>query len=657
MNGIFTLIFFLISFSRLTAGEGKSINLSHDRLQKGTIVYFTSGWKYSSAYMNNWTSLKFNDSSWIELNTMQNDSFPADWKGTGWFRFHITIDPSLYNKPLYLNIWSAGKQEVYIDGKFIAARADWKRPKVVSLNQTQNHILAVKYINNDPSYYKNSGFNEGFRIGFGNIEKIMMSDLNELQSYSDEQMFFTAITLAFGILHLILFLFNRQFKENLIYSIFLFIYAASIFMDYQSSLAVSIPELLFNLRIHRILMSLTQVLVLPVLYSMLKQKAGKFFWLLTAYYLFAATAAVIKPIDNFIFLQIGMILVLVESFRIIINASKQQTEGVWIIAAGFSILYIFSFYDWLLDFNLINMIGNFNNGYVYGTIGLFICMSVFLSRSFAKSNRKIILQEKLNQEQEIENKFLEEENKRKSKELEDARKLQLSILPKCFPEAAHLEISARMKTAAEVGGDYYDYHLAGDGTITLAIGDATGHGIKAGIMVALIKSLFDAMAHTFFIPDFFNHCTRTIKKMNLGNLYMGMTVLKIQRYRITASAAGMPPFLIYRKNTDSIEEIILKGMPLGAFHDFQYHQKIFRVEPGDMILLLTDGFVELFNTKMEMLDIDAAKNIFSEAARKDSPDIINDLLKAAEKWLDGSPQADDITFLLVKIKEENQRIN
>ena len=377
-----------------------------------------------------------------------------------------------------------------------------------------------------------------------------------------------------------------------------------------------------------------------------------FLWIILAYYLFAGISAVLKPINNFIFLQIGMILVLAESIRIMLKASKEKTEGVWIIAAGFSILFIFSFYDWLLDFNLINMIGNFNNGYVYGTIGLFICMSIFLSKSFAKSNRKIILQEKLNQEQEIANKFLEAENQRKSKELEDARKLQLSILPKSFPQVPHLEISAKMKTAAEVGGDYYDYHLSGDGTITLAIGDATGHGIKAGIMTALIKSLFDAMAHTFFIPDFFNHCTRTIKKMNLGNLYMGLTILKIQKYRIITSAAGMPPFFIYRKSTDSIEDIILKGMPLGAFHDFQYHQKTIKIEPGDIILLLTDGFVELFNTNMEMLDIDAARDIFLDIVRKNSPDIIKDLLNAADKWLNGYQQADDITFLLVKIKEE-----
>ena len=653
MNRIITLILFcLISFTLLAVGKEGPFNLSSKELQKNTILYFTSGWKYHQGSNPDWASPAFNDSSWFEVDPIQNNSFPAHWTGLGWFRFHFTIDTSLFNKTVYLQIWSAGKQQVYLDGKYITNIADWKHPKVIVFNQEREHLLAVQYINNNAQYYRIAGFSEGFEIGLGSVEKIMQSDLKEMRGDSTEQMFFTAITLAFGFLHFILFLFNREFKENLIYSIFLFVYAASLYADYNTNLVLSISEQLYTLRMHRLLMSLTQVLVILTLYSILKQKISVFFWMIVAYFLFAASAAVLKPADNFVFLQIGMVFVFTECFRITIKAFKQKTEGVWIIAAGFSILFIFSFYDWLLDFNLIKMIGNFNNGYPYGTIGLFICMSVFLSKSFAKSNQKIIQQEKLNKEQEIENKFLEAENKRKSRELEEARKLQISILPKCFPEIKHLEISAQMRTAAEVGGDYYDYHLAGDGTITLAIGDATGHGIKAGIMVALIKSLFDAMAHTFFIPDFFNHCTRTIKKMNFGNLYMGMTVLKIQRYRITASAAGMPPFLIFRKSTNSIEDVIFKGMPLGAFSDFQYNQRTIKVEPGDIILLLTDGFVELFNADNEMFDFDAARNVFLDSIRKNSPNIINDLLNAADRWLNGYQQADDITFLVIKVKEE-----
>ncbi len=655
MNGILLLFLSIIfSFNQLSAEKEKPFNLSWNEIQNTTIYYFTSGWKYSPADIYNWNSPGFNDSDWIKVNTIQNQRFPADWNGTGWFRFHFTIDSSLFNKSVFLRIWSAGMQEVYLDGKYITDNSVWKHSKVITFNQKRDHILAVKYTNNDARYYVNAGFSQGFMIGFGNIEKVVHSELKELRRYSNEQMFFTAITLAFGLLHLILFLYNRRFKENLIYSIFLFVYAASIFMDYNSNLAVNITGLVLSLKVHRILMSLTQVLVLLSLYSILKQKITLLFWVLLAYFCFAAVAAFIKPVDNFIYLQIGIILMLIESTRIILKASKQKTEGVWIIAAGFAILFLFSSYDWLLDMNFISMIGNFNNGYPFGTIGLFICMSVFLSKSFAKSNLKLIQQEKLNQEQEIKNKFLDAENKRKSLELEDARKLQLSILPKSFPQMQHLEISARMRTAAEVGGDYYDYHLSDDGTITLTIGDATGHGIKAGIMVTLIKSLFDTMAHTFFIPDFFNYCTRTIKKMNLGNLYMGMTVLKIQNYRITASAAGMPPFFIYRKSTDSIEDVVLKGMPLGAFYDYQYQQKIFKVNPGDIILLLTDGFTELFNANNEMLDIDEARNIFLEAARNNSGDIIKDFLKEADKWLNGYPQADDITFLVIKMKNTDK---
>jgi serine phosphatase RsbU (regulator of sigma subunit) len=653
MKGIFTVILiFFISIATLFAAKEKPLKISSKELHKKIVLHFTSGWKYKSGDNLSWASSEFNDSSWNEVNTIRNDSFPSNWKGTGWFRFHFTIDTSLFNKSVFLYTWSAGTQEVFLDGKYEADNSTWKKPKVITFNQQQNHLLAVKYINNNSQHYKDAGFSQGFRIGFGSIEEVIKTDLKELRGDSNEQMFFTAITLAFGLLHFILFLYNRRFKENLIYSIFLFVFAASIFADYNASLSVSITEQLFTLRVHRVLMSLAQILILLSLYTILKQKIAVYFWIVLVYYFFAAAAAVIKPVDNFVFLEIGIIIVLLECFRITLKASKEKIEGVWIIAAGFSILFIFSFYDWLLDLDLINRIGNFNNGYPFGTIGLFICMSVFLSKSFAKSNQKIIQQEKLNKAQEIENKYLDAENKRKSLELEDARKLQLSILPKSFPELSHLEISAKMKTAAEVGGDYYDYHLSGDGTITLAIGDATGHGIKAGIMVALIKSLFDAMAHTFFIPDFFNHCTKTIKKMNLGNLYMGMTVLKIQKNRITASAAGMPPFLVYKKSTNSVEDVVLKGMPLGAFNDFQYQQKIFKVEPGDIILLLTDGFVELFNSNREMLDFNMAKNIFLKAVQANSSNIIDDLLNAADEWLNGYRQTDDITFMLIKIKEE-----
>ena len=87
----------------------------------------------------------------------------------------------------------------------------------------------------------------------------------------------------------------------------------------------------------------------------------------------------------------------------------------------------------------------------------------------------------LDRRREKENKkFLQLENNRKTKELDEARNLQLSMLPKVLPQVPNLDIAVYMKTATEVGGDYYDFNVGTDGTLTVAIGDATGHGMKAG---------------------------------------------------------------------------------------------------------------------------------------------------------------------------------
>ena len=83
--------------------------------------------------------------------------------------------------------------------------------------------------------------------------------------------------------------------------------------------------------------------------------------------------------------------------------------------------------------------------------------------------------------------FRVQANDRRAQELEEARHLQLSMLPKKLPNLPHLDIAAYMKTASEVGGDYYDFHLGEDGTLTIAVGDATGHGLKAGTMVSVVK--------------------------------------------------------------------------------------------------------------------------------------------------------------------------
>ena len=95
----------------------------------------------------------------------------------------------------------------------------------------------------------------------------------------------------------------------------------------------------------------------------------------------------------------------------------------------------------------------------------------------------------------------------------------------------------------QVGGDYYDYFISGSGEISIVIGDATDHGMKAGMMVSIIKGLFLTHINNMEIKKFLNSCSQTIKQMKLKNLYMALMLVKINDRRLEMSSAGIPPLL------------------------------------------------------------------------------------------------------------------
>jgi ligand-binding sensor domain-containing protein/serine phosphatase RsbU (regulator of sigma subunit) len=254
---------------------------------------------------------------------------------------------------------------------------------------------------------------------------------------------------------------------------------------------------------------------------------------------------------------------------------------------------------------------------------------------------------------EAEKRALEAENERQTKELEDARKLQLSMLPREVPRLPDYDISVYMKTATEVGGDYYDFSVAQDGTLNVAFGDATGHGMQAGTIVTLMKGLFVSDASRFDIQAFFNHCSKAIKEIRLARLFMAFTLVRLKGNSVSLSSAGMPPVYLYRKIDGSVEEILLKGMPLGAMKNFPYALHETELKSGDLLLLLTDGLPEQKNTAAEMFDYARVQQVVQQAGAGTPADIIAHLAKAGEAWMSGAIQDDDITMMVIKRKEES----
>jgi serine phosphatase RsbU (regulator of sigma subunit) len=254
-------------------------------------------------------------------------------------------------------------------------------------------------------------------------------------------------------------------------------------------------------------------------------------------------------------------------------------------------------------------------------------------------------------EMEISRRLLEADNARKTKELEEARRLQLSMLPGTLPVLPNLDIAVYMKTATEVGGDYYDFAIGSDGTLTVAIGDATGHGAKAGTMVVAAKSLFNGFSDTPDLLEIFRKLTGSIKRLNMRPMYMSMLLLRVKGKTAVVSSAGMPCPLIYRAATRDVEEVTIKGMPLGAFLNFPYEQRKLELSAGDAIVLMSDGFPEMFNNKQETLGYSRVKEIVGEVGHKQPQEIIDYLSRTGEQWANGRGQDDDVTFVVLKVKQ------
>ena len=249
---------------------------------------------------------------------------------------------------------------------------------------------------------------------------------------------------------------------------------------------------------------------------------------------------------------------------------------------------------------------------------------------------------------------IKEEYLRKSNELNTARQAQQEMLAARIPSHPELEIDAFLKTATEVSGDYYDFSLCEDGKLTIAVGDATGHGTTAGMMVAATKALFKVLSTESNLRTIVRRMSETLKSLNLRNTYMHLTLARYEKGVLRLIVAGMPPVLVYRAATQTIEDIVLKGMPLGSFTEFPYEEFTIHLEPGDTVLFMSDGLLELLSPCGDMLQLDRIRRIFAEAGNRSPSEVIVHLRKAGLAWRAERALNDDVTLLVLK-RRLNQR--
>jgi serine phosphatase RsbU (regulator of sigma subunit) len=458
-----------------------------------------------------------------------------------------------------------------------------------------------------------------------------------------------------------LFVFYPAERSNLYFSIFTFSLALLSFSEFESYFTNDPQMAITYTRMAIIAWVLTVISALRFVYSIFHPKGTpKQFWGLLIIGVGIAGATWYQPSSTEFYRELFVLIAVLEMIRMLVVAFYRKLDGAWIIGVGLGCFVLGISYAVASNLDVIN--GEPIEGSFYGSIFLILAMSVYLSRGVAWTNKRLqaklkevrewsdraLKQERINQEKELERKLLAAENERKTQELEEARALQLSMLPKKIPQPREWDIAVYMDTATEVGGDYYDFSRAKDGTLTVALGDATGHGMKAGIMVATAKSYFHTLANDFDNLDMLRRMSAGIRNMELKMLYMGMMFLKLDPKKARLVAAGMPPALLYRNSTNTVEPIVLKGLPLGSQVDYPYEEEDFNFEPGDVLLLYTDGLQERFNNDREQFGMDRIKDSLFNNADQPASDIITQLTQRAEQWCDGVPQEDDITIVAIK---------
>ncbi len=668
---------FAWSVTGLRAQTDGNFFLHADTLDKYKQIWIGNNLKYHPSDDSAWADPAYDDRDWeIASSWLAPGRLPlSGWSGLGWFRLHLTIDSSLVNQPLALLMNQRGAAEIYLDGELIhrfgkvgSSPADerifWERNPQTIVFRKSRSCLAVRYSNFSTRHFSQHGTSMGFGLALGKMEEMVAARTAEVRYASILQILVAVVPLAFALLHLALFLFYPRLRANAYFALFALGFALLYFCGAQNAF-ISDPRLVLGLtRLQDLFGLFTIVAGLRFAYALFHETLPKQFWL----FLLGAAAFVLwfwpRSFYDHTPMWIFVLLGLLEMLRVNVLAIRRKKEGAWIIGIGFGLFLTAATLTMLGNLGFLKLPGS-GLLIMTGFFCLLASMSLYLSRSFAQTNKalekklvevqelsaKTLAQERQAKEMEVQRALLEAENARQTKELEDARQLQLSMLPQTVPQLPHLDIAVYMKTAAEVGGDYYDFHHNDDGTLTVAIGDATGHGTKAGIVVTATKSLFQVLAQNGESPEIFRKFTQTLKSMNLGRMYMAMTLIKFKDNKIKIAAAGMPPTLLYRAATKSVEEINIKAMPLGSFSSFPYRQEELELAPGDTIVLMSDGLPEMFNPDGEILDYPAAKDIFAEVAPRSPHEIIAHLSKAGETWANGHPQEDDVTFVVMKVKD------
>lgn len=233
-------------------------------------------------------------------------------------------------------------------------------------------------------------------------------------------------------------------------------------------------------------------------------------------------------------------------------------------------------------------------------------------------------------------------------ELEVARELQADLLPQVLPPVPGYLFAHSYRTANEVGGDYYDLTRLPDGRISLVVGDASGHGMAAGLVMAIanatLKTALDLDPSPERVLALLN---RTLCRTGTTRTFMSVfyAVLDPETGELEYVCAGHP-FPLLRRADGTVEELGCGSFPLGIREPLDVVRETVTLQPGDLLLLYTDGLAEAVDTQgKDAFGYDRVEAVLKIGG---SPQSVHDqILAAFDRHAGGEPLRDDLTLMVI----------
>ena len=242
------------------------------------------------------------------------------------------------------------------------------------------------------------------------------------------------------------------------------------------------------------------------------------------------------------------------------------------------------------------------------------------------------------------------EKKRLEGQLEVARQVQLELLPPRDPQLEGYDISAYNFPTEEVSGDYYDWVRIYDDQIGLVIADVSGKGVPAALLMAFLRASLRAATHIGYSPHIsmakVNYLLwESIERNQFVTAFYA--ILDVTNKTLTYTNAGHNPPVLLKQNGD-VSFIERGSIPLGMFRDTRYHEYYLTTEPGDVLMLYTDGATEAQNPEGEEFGRERLAKTVQLNRQLGARELITAAHAEVLEWTDGHGATDDVTFFVIK---------